>query len=213
VTSVSKDITAHPLSENIKSQLQLLIPHLETDTATLVQDAGAIRSIYSLIKDELTPQLKEILQPVAYIECHEPKFSKALSRLVAREAQKDLPTQEQQCIENMISVKKVIDQLNDSLAKITQKLTTLNEEREQLLSKLKDVETSIRLEEDNLARIPTTLSEQKKKMSQLKFDLQSIKAKKKNPVPGTTEEDNQQIADVDSMRLKALDTVKSILDM
>jgi hypothetical protein len=61
VTSVSKDNTDHSLSENIKSQLQLLIPYLETDTATLVQDAGAIRSIYSLIKDELTPQLKEIL--------------------------------------------------------------------------------------------------------------------------------------------------------
>jgi septation ring formation regulator EzrA len=63
----------------------------------------------------------------------------------------------------MISVKKVIDRLNDSPAKITQKLTTLNEEREQLLSKLKDVEASIRLEEDNLVRIPTTLSEQKRK--------------------------------------------------
>jgi uncharacterized protein YoxC len=45
----------------------------------------------------------------------------------------------------MISVKKVIDRLNDSPAKITQKVTTLNEEREQLLSKLKDVEVSIRL--------------------------------------------------------------------
>jgi hypothetical protein len=32
-------------------------------------------------------------------------------------------------------------------------------------------------------------------------------------VPGTAEEDNQQIVDVDSMRLKALDTVKSVLDM
>jgi chromosome segregation ATPase len=99
----------------------------------------------------------------------------------------------------MISVKKVIDRLNDSPAKITQKLTTLNEERERLLSKLKDVEASIRLEEDNLARVPTSLSEQKKKMLQLKSDLQSIKAKKNNPVPRTAEEDNQQIVDVDSM--------------
>jgi hypothetical protein len=50
-------------------------------------------------------------------------------------------------------------------------------------------------------------------MSQLKSDLQSIKAKKKNPVLGIVEEDNQQIVDVDSMRLKALDMVKSVLDM
>jgi predicted nucleic acid-binding Zn-ribbon protein len=67
----------------------------------------------------------------------------------------------------MISVKKVIDQLNDSPANITQKLTTLNEEREQLLSNLKDVEASIRLEENNLARIPTALSEQKNVTAQI----------------------------------------------
>jgi hypothetical protein len=40
VTSVSKDNTAHSLSENIKSQLQLLIPYLEIDTATLCKMQG-----------------------------------------------------------------------------------------------------------------------------------------------------------------------------
>jgi hypothetical protein len=81
------------LSKNAKSQFQLLIPLLELDTATLVQDV-AVREIFNLIKDELSSQLKETLKPAAFIEYHEPKFSGAQSRLAAHEAQKNLPIQE-----------------------------------------------------------------------------------------------------------------------
>ncbi|CAD6222742.1 unnamed protein product [Miscanthus lutarioriparius] len=213
VVSVSKNTAIPPLSENVKGQLQLLIPHLETDTAVLVQDAEAIRNIFNSIKNELPPQLTEILKPVAFIEFHEPRFSGAQLRLAAREAQKTLPVQEQQCVKNMISVKKIIDQLKDSPIKIIQKLTALNEKKEQLLSRLRTVEASIKHEEENLARIPTSLIEQKKLMSNLNSELQSIKIKKKTQVPGTAEEDKQQIADVDNVCLRALDLIKSMLDM
>lgn len=94
VTSAPQDDFAQPIPESIKAQLQLLIPHLETDTAMLVKDAGTIRGIFNPIKDALTPQLREILQPVAFIECHEPKFSRAQTRLSVREARKNLPAQE-----------------------------------------------------------------------------------------------------------------------
>lgn len=36
VVSVPKNTAIPPLSENVKGQLQLLIPHLETNTAVLV---------------------------------------------------------------------------------------------------------------------------------------------------------------------------------
>lgn len=213
VVSAPGHVDMLSLSENVKNQLQLLIPYLEIDTAILVQDAGAIRNIFNSIKDELPPQLKEILKPVAFIECYEPKFSRAQSRLAAHEAQRDLPIREQQCIQNMLAVKQIIEQLNDSPAKINQKLTILNEEREQLLAKLKIVEASIKHEEDNLARIPTALTDQRKMMSTLKSEFQGIKTEKKTPILGTAEDDNQQIADVDSVRLKALDLVKSVLNI
>lgn len=201
------------LSENAKSQLQLLIPLLELDTATLVQDAGAIRKIFNSIKDELPSQLKETLKPAAFIEYHEPKFSGALSRLAAREAQKNLSIQEKRCISSMLELKQSIDQLNGSHAGINQKLTALREDKEQLLSRLKTVEASIKHEEDNLARIPIALKEQKRAMTGLKSELQSIKAERKTPIPRTVEEDKQQIADIDSIRLKALDSIRSMLNM
>jgi chromosome segregation ATPase len=195
------------LSENARSQLQLLIPLLELDTAILVQDAGSIREIFNLIKDELPSQLKETLKPAAFIEYHEPKFSGAQSRLAAREAQKNLPIQEKQCISSMLELKQSIDQLNGSPARINQKLTALREEKEQLLSRLKTVEASIKDEEDNLAKVPIALKEQKQAMACLKSELQSIKTERRAPVPGTVEEDRQQIADIDSIRLKALDSI------
>lgn len=105
VASAPGDIAVPSLSENAKGQLQALMPYLEMDTAILVQDAGPIRDIFNLIKDELSPQLKEALKPVAFIECHEPKFSGAQTRLASREAQKDLPAREQQCIQNMLEIK------------------------------------------------------------------------------------------------------------
>jgi chromosome segregation ATPase len=126
-----------------------LIPLLELDTATLAQDAGAIRDIFSSIKDELPSQLKEVLKPAAFIEYHEPKFSGAQSRLAARVAQKNLPIQEKQCISSMLELKRSIDQLNGSPAGINQKLTALREEKEQLLSRLKAVEASINGKDSN----------------------------------------------------------------
>ena len=62
-----------------------------------------------------------------------------------------------------------------------------------MLAKLKAVESSIKYEEDNLARIPSSLTEQKKLMSNLSFKLQDNKTKKKTIVPGTAEEDERQI--------------------
>ena len=113
----------------------------------------------------------------------------------------------------MILVKKIIDQLKDSPTRINQKLTALNEKKEQLLSRLKTVEASIKYEEDNLVKIPPLLSEQKKLMSNLSSELQNIRTKKKNTVLGIAKEDKQQIANVDNVHLKALDVVKSMLNM
>lgn len=50
-------------------------------------------------------------------------------------------------------------------------------------------------------------------MTVLKSELQGIKAEKKTPIPGSAEEDKQQIADIDGIRLNALDLVKSVLNI
>ena len=59
------------LSEEVKSQLQLLLPLLELDTAALVQDASEVRGVFNLIKHNLPVDLKNALTLVAYMEYHE----------------------------------------------------------------------------------------------------------------------------------------------
>jgi chromosome segregation ATPase len=112
-----------------------------------------------------------------------------------------------------LQLKRLIDQLNGSPTRINQKLTTLREEKEQLLSRLKAIEASIKHEEDNQARVPIALKERKRAMASFRSELQNIKVERKTPILGIAEEDRQQIANVDSIRLNALRSIRSMLNM
>jgi hypothetical protein len=50
-------------------------------------------------------------------------------------------------------------------------------------------------------------------MATLKAKLDRIKQDKKTKIPRSTDEDQQQIAEVDSIRLLALNSIKSALNM
>jgi hypothetical protein len=91
-----------------------LIIHLELDILVLIQDVGLVREIFNQIKDDLPSSLKEMIQPVAYLEGNGPKFFSAQSRLAAREALKNSTTAEGQCIQKILSVKKTVDLLKES---------------------------------------------------------------------------------------------------
>jgi hypothetical protein len=44
-------------------------------------------------------------------------------------------------------------------------------------------------------------------------ELKDIRAKRKQPILGTSEEDNQQIVEIDAIRQNALNVIKSILNL
>jgi hypothetical protein len=140
---VSED-TPSTIPDYIKAQLQRLINHLELDVSILVQDAGSIREIFNQIKDDLPPSVKEMIQPATFLEGNGPKFFSVQSRLATREAQKNLATAEGQCIEEILSIKKIVDLLKESPAEINKDLAARNEERKQLLALLKTVEDTIK---------------------------------------------------------------------
>jgi hypothetical protein len=86
---MTKD-TPPTIPDFIKAQMQRLIDNLELDTSILIQVIGSIREIFNEIKDDLPSPLKEIIQPVAFLEVNVPKFFNAQSTLAAQEAQKKL---------------------------------------------------------------------------------------------------------------------------
>jgi hypothetical protein len=78
---------------------------------------------------------------------------------------------------------------------------------------LKEVDSSIKREEDNLARVPTAISKQRALMTTKYAEHKDIRAKRKQPISGTSEEDNRQIAEIDAIRQNALNVIKSILNL
>ena len=128
------------------------------------------------------------------MEDNGPKFFNAQSKLAAREAQKNSAAIEGQCIQEILSVKKTVDLLKESPAEINKDLADLNEEKTKLLAQLKTIDDAIKRKEETLSQIPTSLADQKKIMATLKTKLNKIKQDKKDKIPGSAEEDEQQIA-------------------
>jgi len=198
------------IRDDIKAQLQRLITHLELDISILIQDVGSIREIFNQIKDDLPSFLKEMIQPAAFLEGNGPKFFSTQSILAAGGAQKNSTAAEGQCIQEILSVKKTIDLLKEYPVEINKELTTLNEERSQLLARVKIVDDTIK-QKEAVSKIPASLADQKRIMASLKTKLDKIKTEKKAKIPGSAEEDHQQIAKVDSIRLSTLNSIMSAL--
>jgi uncharacterized protein YoxC len=97
---------------------------------------------------------------------------------------------------------KTVNLLKESPAEINKDLAALNEERTQLLAQLKTIEDAIKQKEEALSRIPASLADQKKNMATLKAKLDRIKQEKKAKISRSTKEDQQQIAEVNSIHLQ-----------
>ena len=82
-----------------------------------------------------------------------------------------------------------------------------------MLAQRKTIEDAIRQKEEALSQILASLADQKKIMATLKSKLNKIKQDKKVNIPRSAEEDQQQIVKVDSIRLSALNSIKSVLNM
>jgi phage shock protein A len=81
------------------------------------------------------------------------------------------------------------------------------------LAQLKTVEDAIRQKEETLSQIPASLANQKKNMATLKVKLNKIKQDKNAKIPRSAEEDQQQIAEIDSFWLSDLNSIKSALNL
>lgn len=65
-----------------------------------------------------------------------------------------------------------------------------------------------------MARLPQVISDKKKMMVSTKYlEAKAIREKKSKAIPGSAEEDRQQIAEVDTIRLRALQMIKSVLNL
>lgn len=201
------------LADTVKDWLQEMLPYLEQNIADLVQNAEPIWRAFLAIKNELDQDLFDALSPVAYIEGHESKVIGAQRWFADREAQKNLDEEREASKREMESLKQVINNLSKAPLKIEEELDQLKTERDQLQKRLEEVDAAIKLKENNLARLPKVISDKKKKMAIKYQEAKAIHEKKSKAIPGSVEEDEQQTAEVDAIRLKALEVVRSTLNL
>ena len=74
----------------------------------------------------------------------------------------------------MLRLKELIDGLKSAPTRIQEKLSSLKTEREQLLMRLEEINTSIQIEETNLTQIPSVTDEKKAEMTDKYSELMAI---------------------------------------
>lgn len=113
----------------------------------------------------------------------------------------------------MIRLKELIDGLKGAPSKIQEKINHLKTEREQLLTRLEEINSLIQIVEENLIQIPKVTDEKKAEMTAEFHDLSAIRGQKKKVILGSAAEDNRLIAETDAIRLDTLNAVRAILNL
>lgn len=102
-----------------------MVPHLEKNIADLVEDANPIREIFLAIKNELSPELLEVLLPASYIEGQASKLKKAQKNLADHAVQEALVVSKETNKQQANELMQVIDDLKQAPQKIEQELDQL----------------------------------------------------------------------------------------
>ncbi|XP_066384625.1 uncharacterized protein [Miscanthus floridulus] len=188
------------LSEKTKNRLKDMLPMLVRNIADLVQDVDPMRKIFLAIKDNLTPNLVEALIPISNIDDQAPKVKKAQRNLIDHEA---LMAKKNSNKQKAKKLAQLIDNLKNSSSKIKPELNQLRVRRVELEKELESVKAIIEHHESNLTQIPNAIKQNKQEILTKVREGKAIRNSHES-IHGSAEEDKQQIAEVDTIRLKAL---------
>jgi chromosome segregation ATPase len=186
-----------------------MLPLLEKNIADLVQDATPIRKILNAIRDDLTPTLINSLSPISEIEDQAPKVRKAQRRLA------DCNTLAIQKNSNKQEAKELVKSLEDlkkTQSSVKPILDRLLIRRVELEKELEEVKTAIEGHKSTLSNIPDAIQSKKQEITAKIKEGKHIRSSL-SCIPGTAEEDEQLIAEVNSLRLSALKAIHDALGL
>lgn len=208
-TSTQQTIVT-PLADEVKNRLQEMLAFLDQNIIELVQDAELICTILQSVRNHLTPELESAIIPAAFIEGHQFQVFQAQQRLADRSAQQGMINQRDTGRQEVAELKKQIDTLGEAPAQINQELDRLRVREAQLLEELEDVRVAINDQEQKLNQLPETVGKIREevvlKIRQARTLHQSIK-----PIPGTVEDDNRIIDEIDQIHLRAVNAIQKTL--
>ncbi|GJN11657.1 hypothetical protein PR202_ga29861 [Eleusine coracana subsp. coracana] len=104
----------------------------------------------------------------------------------------------------------MIDLLNSSRSLIVNEIDRLKAKRAALMKELGEIGNAIAEEEEKLLNLPETIANLEAEKNTHAREAYRLH-KRMKPIPGTADADAQEIADVDQIRLRAMDAIRSLL--
>lgn len=199
------------ISDPIKVKLQEILLLLNQDIGQLVQDAEPIRNILKGLRNQLPESVEDALIPAAFIESQQPRISKAQKRLADHSKQERIVKEKEQFMTHAEATRNQIGVLNRCQARIQKSIQDLKVKREILLKELEEVNRAIIEEKSCLHRLPLDIQQLKREKQE--YSRQAYRLHKSiQPIPGSTDEDQKEIQEVDQIRLRAMNAIQNLLD-
>uniref|UniRef100_K3XQ20 Uncharacterized protein n=1 Tax=Setaria italica TaxID=4555 RepID=K3XQ20_SETIT len=162
------------------------------------------------IRTHLTDELMTSLTPTAFIELHYSEVQGAKKRIADRQTNHQANAQLENVKSKAKELKQEIDGVDTSSSSDAQTLKTLETERDQLLLELDRVNKAIAETQTRLNDFPIAIQEKKKELA-ASINQVCRQHRQVNDILGSDAEDLQLIADVDQIRLRAVEAIEKVL--
>ena len=181
----------------------------ENNIADLVEDTDLTQRVFLAIKGNPSPVLSRVLSSLSIFEDQVLKVKKAQRNLSDHET---LLAKRNSNMQEAKELTQLIDDLKNSSFRIDLELTQLEIRRVELEKELEKVKATIDRLKSNLAQIPDAIKQKKQELLAKVREGRVIRSSLEG-IPGSTEEDKQQIAEVDAIRLEVLKAILDVLDL
>jgi len=177
----------------------------------LVDDSDPTKVLFKALRGQIPADAEEVLFQAAHLESRQLQYQKATQRL-ARAAHAQLSKE-------MMKVKLLADEKHKSIGilkssgdVLKQKISDLSVRREALLAKLRQVEEALSQAQQEESQLPEAI-----KTLEQERNIQARKAmqmkKKLKPVEGSADDDVKEIEEANQIRLHAISTIQTLLNM
>ena len=196
------------LPKETKNRLRDILPMFEKNITDLVQDTDSMQRVFLAIKGNPSLVLSRVLSPLSIIEDQAPKVKNAQRNLSNREA---LLAKRNSNRQEAKELTQLIDDLKNFSLRIDPKLSQLEIKRAELEKELENVKAAIDRHKSNLAQIPDAIKQKKQELLAKVREGRAFHNSLED-IPGSAEEDKQQIIEVDAIRLEVLKAIQDVLD-
>jgi chromosome segregation ATPase len=145
------------LPNEVKAKLIEVLPLLNQEVSQLVQDVEPITAIFKKIQGQLLRDLKAKMLQVAFIKNQQLIVQEAQDRLEERRLQEQLTQEREKLDSSMANLDNMIEFLSSSRPDIINSADRLKRRRAELMKELNQVDQDLKVEEQKVADLPSTI--------------------------------------------------------